>query len=166
LAAGGTSGGDGRRAVAVGSGGRGSGGSMVYWVIDKTHKRYSISMSGCASRRSSLRNVEGEEEEEKEEGLFVGRGAPAADERSLNKIILPETKSGARSSSLLMSESQRRELRESETSEILLSFNGQSHGTHLIMTLQQRTCPYTLPPPPPTRTHHHPGCRPAATTRL
>ena len=99
MAAGGTSGGDGRRAVAVGSGGRGSGGSMVYWVIDKTHKRYSISMSGCASRRSSLRNVEGEEEEEKEEGLFVGRGAPAADERSLNKIILPETKSGARSSS-------------------------------------------------------------------
>jgi len=68
LAAGGTSGVDGRRALAVGSGGWRRGGSMVYWVIDKTYKRYSISMLGCASRRSSRRNNEGEEEEEEEEG--------------------------------------------------------------------------------------------------
>jgi hypothetical protein len=68
--------------LAVGSGGWGSGGSMVYWVIDKTYKRYSISMSGCASRRSSLRNVEGEEEEEKEEG-FIRRSRSARSRREV-----------------------------------------------------------------------------------
>jgi len=43
--------------------------------------------------------LKGRRRRRRRKALFVGRGAPAADERSLNKIILPETKSGARSSS-------------------------------------------------------------------
>ena len=38
---------------------------LMEWLIDKTCKRYNESLSGGASRRIALRNVEEGEEEEK-----------------------------------------------------------------------------------------------------